>query len=93
MVAVSAAPLTLCGARRPVKTYYWDFFGPNAEGTAEHFVRHVAELFEKNGIAGCTLDTMSAGEGHCAARCRATPEAEGPIERALRPKRFDSDAT
>jgi hypothetical protein len=72
-----------------VKTYYWDFFGPHAAGTAEHFVRHLEEFFAKHGIVGCELDTTSAGEGHRAARCRAPQAAEEPIERSLRPKRFD----
>ena len=45
-----------------MKTYYWDFFGPNAEGTAAHFGRHLEEFFAKHGIEGCELDTMSAGE-------------------------------
>jgi hypothetical protein len=73
-----------------VKTYYWDFFGPNADGTAEHFVRHLNEFFAKNGILGCETDTMSAGVGHRAARCRAPEAAEPVIERALRPKRMES---
>lgn len=74
-----------------MKTYYWDFFGPHAEGTATHFVRHLLEFFEKNGIEGCVVDTMSAGEGHFAALCRPPAEAEPVIERALRPKRMEAN--
>ena len=76
---------------RAVKTYYWDFFGPRAEGTAKHFVRHLNEFFEKNGIVGCEVDTASAGQGHVAARCRAPLEAEDVIERALRPQRMEAN--
>jgi hypothetical protein len=71
------------------KTYYWDFFGPNAARTGEHFTRHLAEFFEKNDIADCVVDTMSEGEGHLAARCVAPEPAWSVIERSLRPKRSD----
>lgn len=69
------------------KTYYWDFFGPRAEGTATHFVRHVTEFLERNEVGGCTVDTLSEGEGHHAARCLAPEAAWSVIEQSLRPKR------
>jgi hypothetical protein len=73
----------------PSKTYYWDFFGPNAAGTATHFARHLTEFLEKNGIAGCTVDTTSEEEGHLAARCLAPETAWAVIEKSLRPRRAD----
>ena len=67
-------------------TYLWDFFGPNAEGTAAHFEVHLREFLEKNGITGCETGTESEGDGHRATRC-AAPAANEMIEKALRPRR------
>ena len=69
------------------KTYYWDFFGPNAAGTATHFARHLTEFLQKNAIADCTVDTESAADGHVAARCVAPEAAWSVIEKSLRPRR------
>jgi len=69
------------------KTYYWDFFGPRALGMAEHFARHTAEFLDKNGVLGCSIDTLSETEGHHAARCVAPELAWSVIEGSLRPKR------
>ncbi len=71
----------------PVYIYSWDFYGPRAEGTARHFLRHLEEFLERHDLRGCELDTSSDGEGHVAARCRAPLEAQTSIERALRPQR------
>lgn len=71
------------------KTYFWDFFGPQAHGTAAHFVRHTTEFFQKNGIEGCTVDVTSDREGHHAARCVAPEAAWTVIERSLRPRRAE----
>jgi hypothetical protein len=67
-------------------TYLWDFFGPNAEGTAAHFEIHLQQFLAENGITGCETGTESEGEGHRAARC-AAPEPNQAIEKALRPRR------
>ena len=34
--------------------YFWDFFGPDAERTAQHFRRHLDEFLEKNAHRGWT---------------------------------------
>jgi uncharacterized protein len=68
-------------------TFYWDFFGPNATGTATHFEKHLQEFLRKNAVAGCETGTESAGEGHVAAFCVTPPGAVEVVERALRPKR------
>lgn len=72
-----------------VKTYYWDFFGPNAASTATHFLKHLGEFLETNVIEGCIIDLTSAGDGHQAARCVAPEPAQNVIERSLRPKRTE----
>lgn len=69
------------------KTYYWDFFGPRAQGMAEHFARHLSEFLQKNELAGCAVDTLSEGESHVAARCVAPEATWSAIETSLRPKR------
>ncbi len=32
--------------------FHWDFFGPDAEATAVHFLKHVDEFCAQEGIAG-----------------------------------------
>ena len=69
------------------KTYYWDFFGPRAPGTATHFAAHMVQFLEQHGVPGCVIDTLSEGEGHQAARCVAPEAAWSIIESGLRPRR------
>jgi hypothetical protein len=67
-------------------TYLWDFFGPNAEGTAAHFEVHLRQFLAEHGITDCETGTESEGEGHRAARC-STPAGNDVLERALKPRR------
>jgi hypothetical protein len=69
--------------------FYWDFFGPNAAATAEHFKRHLDQFLGQNGCQGCETGLSSAGTGHQAVFCR-TPEPwrEG-IAAALKPRRTE----
>jgi uncharacterized protein len=68
-------------------TFFWDFYGPNAPGTATHFEKHLREFLAKNSLEGCTTGTESAGAGHMAAYCVPPPAARDPIARSLRPTR------
>jgi hypothetical protein len=68
-------------------TFLWDFFGPNAPGTATHFERHLREFLRTNAIDGCQTGTESAGEAHMAAFCVTPPAAVEAVERSLRPRR------
>jgi uncharacterized protein len=70
-----------------VSTYYWDFFGPNAERTADHFRRHLEGFLRDNGCDGCATGVESQGAGHFAAYCTASEQHEPLIERALKPRR------
>lgn len=72
-----------------MRTFYWDFFGPRAEGTAQHFVRHLEEFLAKHELEGCTVGTRSEQEGHMAALCQVTEALEAVLEKALRPNRRD----
>ncbi|HVJ13968.1 MAG TPA: hypothetical protein VM686_00945 [Polyangiaceae bacterium] len=69
------------------RTYLWDFFGPHATRTAEHFQRHLDEFLKKNDCPGQTA-LESEGEGHQAVSCVVSSEWCERIERALRPKRW-----
>lgn len=71
-------------------TYFWDFFGPSAPGTAEHFRKHLNDFLARHALTGCEVGLTSAGPGHQAAYCVAPPEAQPLIERALRPRRSDA---
>lgn len=71
------------------RRYFWDFFGPTAERTAQHFQHHLEEFLQKNACPGET-SLESLGEGHSAVACRVSEEWFARIELALRPKRFES---
>ena len=71
----------------PTRTYYWDFFGPRATPTAEHFVEHLDGFLAEHAITGCETGLASEGRGHAAAYCVAPAEHHGAIERALKPRR------
>jgi len=68
-------------------TFYWDFFGPNATGTATHFEKHLQQFLQKNAVAGCETGTESAGEGHLGVFCVTPSAAVEIVEQALKPKR------
>lgn len=72
----------------PRLRFHWDFFGPDASTTAEHFLKHVDEFCAKEGIGGHqhgvkTLPTF----------CTATLECDEAhlvvIRDRLRPKRAE----
>lgn len=75
------------GPDAPAVTFYWDFFGPNATGTATHFEKHLREFLEKNAVQGFSTGTESAGEDHLAAYCVTPGHAVEIVEKALRPRR------
>lgn len=70
-----------------MRRYYWDFFGPLAEGTARHFLEHLDEFLEREGLKGCTTG-VEEDEGDFAAFCDTHADNRAIIERALRPKRY-----
>ena len=68
-------------------TFYWDFYGPDAEGTATHHRRHVEEFLAARGIAG-GLSGVQLAEGHAAAWYEVPAERADEVGLALRPRRF-----
>jgi hypothetical protein len=71
------------------RTYFWDFFGPRAKPTAEHFKRHLQGFLDQHGVGELALVEVSLqATHHCIGV--TTPEPHWPlIEKALRPKRFE----
>lgn len=83
--------------------FIWDFFGPNAEKTAAHHHKHLAEFLKRHGQE-LRSGTYQVGEGHFSAfietpdrpialsRERGADGSEGiadQIGRALRPNRLE----
>ena len=71
-----------------IKVFFWDFYGPNAKGTAEHFAHHVEEFLAREALVGCETGTISERANHHAAWCKTPPELESVIQSSLRPKRI-----
>jgi len=66
--------------------FHWDFFGPDAVATAEHFLRHVDTFCAREGISD-----QHHWVTELPARCTATLECDERylivVRDALRPKR------
>jgi hypothetical protein len=75
-----------------MRTYFWDFFGPRAEGTAQHFLGHLREFLSKNRCPEMPTGLRSEGAGHQAVFCSPPLEFQAAIERSLRPRRHADDA-
>ncbi len=71
----------------PTRTYYWDFFGPRAQRTAEHFLEHLRGFLEENSLDGCETGLSSESAGHAAAFCVTPERHQTGVERALKPRR------
>lgn len=70
-----------------VATYHWDFFGADAQQTAEHFRIHLDEFLQREGIDGCETGVGSEQPGHVGVWCRADERHEEALVRALKPQR------
>jgi uncharacterized protein len=73
----------------PRPTLYWDYFGPTAEGTAEHFRVHLDEFLIREQLDGCAtgVEVITPGR-HAAAWCRCPEPLVETLGRALRPRRI-----
>lgn len=74
-----------------MQTYFWDFFGPRAEGTAQHFLVHLREFLATNGCPDMPTGLRSEGAGHQGVFCTPPAEFRDAIQRSLRPKRIVED--
>jgi len=77
-------------ATGPAMIYAWDFYGPHAEGTARHFLRHLEQYWASAGLTGCEAGLASDDANHHAVWCRTPPAADAAIQR-LRPRRRRPD--
>ena len=65
----------------------WDFFGPDAEGTARHHAVHLREFMVREGISSVTFGLGYEVEGHCASWCELDAELAARVSRVLKPQR------
>ena len=70
-----------------MKSYFWDFFGPRAPGTAQHFLQHLRQFLQQNQCPDMPTGLRSEGAGHQAVFCSPPVEFKAAIERSLRPRR------
>ena len=70
-----------------MKTYLWDFFGPRATGTAEHFLIHLRQFLRTHECPEMPTGLRSEGAGHQAVFCSPPEAFREAIERSLRPRR------
>jgi hypothetical protein len=70
------------------RTYYWDFFGPRSEPTAQHFKRHLQAFLTQHGVSPAELVEVTLAPHHRAVGVVTPLEHRELIEKALRPKRF-----
>lgn len=70
-----------------MKRFFWDFFGPRAQGTAEHFLIHLRQFLEKSGCAELPCGLTCEAPGHYAVYCVPTEAFRESIECSLRPRR------
>lgn len=72
----------------------WDFFGPHSKPTAEHFLVHLRQFLEREGLQGLPCGCDSPSLLQSSAWCEIIDvEATELLTRALRPKRVESSAT
>lgn len=72
-------------------TFFWDFHGPRAEGTARHFLRHLDEFLLREGVGGCSTAVEQPRKGQWTVSCHAPAESADTVRRALRPRREQGD--
>lgn len=65
----------------------WDFFGPDAPGTAAHHQIHLHELFSKESIDCSAYGVGSAAQNHAMSWCEVDQEDADAISKALKPQR------
>jgi len=72
-------------------TYFWDFYGPNARGIAEHFARHLGDFMARYQLTAFTAGAEALAPNHWAAWCKSDDLAvQDAVKKALRPQRQES---
>jgi len=65
----------------------WDFFGPDAAGTAKHHQIHLHEFFQKESIEMSAYGVSTGTTNHAMSWCEVEEELADPVSKALRPQR------
>ncbi|MBS1581060.1 MAG: hypothetical protein JST66_02560 [Bacteroidetes bacterium] len=68
--------------------FHWDFFGPDAQGTAEHFCKHLGEFCAREGVVPYRTSTAPA-QGRCVATLACDEQHLVLVRDRLRPKRAE----
>jgi hypothetical protein len=70
---------------------FWDFYGPSAKPTAEHFLHHLNEMISREGLTGNVEGTgvEMLSEGWCATWCDAPLALAQRVGRSLNAKRAE----
>ncbi len=69
------------------ETLLWDFFGPRALPTAEHFLVHLVEFLSKNKIAHTDAQVTQESALHFVTFCTLNSADAAKVAATLRPKR------
>ena len=72
-------------AQARVRYFHWDFFGPDAEETARHFLRHVQAFLDREALPGCTIGVEPDPPAGFTAFCETPERAWDAVIRGLRP--------
>ena len=72
----------------PQLRFHWDFFGPDAQATAEHFLKHVDEFCVREGIPEHRNYTTMA-QARCVASMECDEAHMALVRDRLRPKRAE----
>jgi hypothetical protein len=72
------------------RTYFWDFFGPRSQPTAQHFKRHLQGFLAQHEAATLEVVEVTLQPGHHGIGVVTPPEHFELIEKALRPKRWET---
>ena len=71
----------------PLCTFHWDFFGPTAMRTAEHFLHHLNDFLRHHQRASLRTGISSTQTAHAEAWCQVTTNHDLAVIKPLRPHR------
>lgn len=69
------------------ETLLWDFFGPRAQPTAEHFLVHLVEFLNKNNFMHSDAKVIQESALHFVTFCTLNSSDAVKVAATLRPKR------
>ena len=72
----------------PLLRFHWDFFGPDAPTTAEHFLKHMDEFCARESVSDYRHWTK-AEPGRCIATLECDDQYLTLVRDRLRPKRAE----